>query len=205
MTSQLKTGTHPFYIGMYIHIYIHIYMYIYILLRRNVYVFFPQIQQVDPARGAVYPSSDPIAFVSVAMAVTPLWGCRLVCRLEVTLLRFQDAWSLRTRAPRKDGNAHNKTNQFPDFASCKVIYLLVHVFHARVSSESPVVSNSQDSILQHCELTSRQRRCAFATDGCGACVDISLGTLSKCVSFLQLSCDCYLLLLFFHFFGFCCF
>ena len=39
MTSQHKTGTHPFYIGMYIHIYTHIYMYIYILLRRNVYVF----------------------------------------------------------------------------------------------------------------------------------------------------------------------
>ena len=30
MTSQQKTGTHPFYIGMYIHIYTHIYVHIYI-------------------------------------------------------------------------------------------------------------------------------------------------------------------------------
>ena len=29
MTSQHKTGTHPFYIGMYIHIYTHIYVHIY--------------------------------------------------------------------------------------------------------------------------------------------------------------------------------
>ena len=41
MTSQHKTRTHPFYIGMYIHMYTHIYIYmcIYILLRRNVYIF----------------------------------------------------------------------------------------------------------------------------------------------------------------------
>ena len=29
MTSQNKTGAHPFYIGMYIHIYTHIYVHIY--------------------------------------------------------------------------------------------------------------------------------------------------------------------------------
>ena len=39
MTSQHKTGTHPFYIGMYIHIYTHIYVHIYTSQKECLHIF----------------------------------------------------------------------------------------------------------------------------------------------------------------------
>ena len=40
MTSQHKTGTHPFYIGMYIHMYTHIYVHIYTSQKECLHIFF---------------------------------------------------------------------------------------------------------------------------------------------------------------------
>ena len=39
MTSQHKTGTHPFYIGMYIHMYTHIYVHIYTSQKECLHIF----------------------------------------------------------------------------------------------------------------------------------------------------------------------
>ena len=39
MTSQRKTGTHPFYIGMYIHICTHIYVHIYTSQKECLHIF----------------------------------------------------------------------------------------------------------------------------------------------------------------------
>ena len=39
MTSQHKTGTAPFYIGMYIHIYTHIYVHIYTSQKECLHIF----------------------------------------------------------------------------------------------------------------------------------------------------------------------
>ena len=39
MTSQHKTGTHPFYIGMYIDIYTHIYVHIYTSQKECLHIF----------------------------------------------------------------------------------------------------------------------------------------------------------------------
>ena len=40
MTSQHKTNTHPFYIGMYIHIYTHIYVHKYTSQKECLHIFF---------------------------------------------------------------------------------------------------------------------------------------------------------------------
>ena len=40
MTSQHKTGTHPFYIGMYIHIFTHIHVHIYIYFSEGMFMYF---------------------------------------------------------------------------------------------------------------------------------------------------------------------
>ena len=40
MTSQHKTGAHPFYIGMYIHIYTHIFVHIYTSQKECLHIFF---------------------------------------------------------------------------------------------------------------------------------------------------------------------
>ena len=39
LASQRKTGTHPFYIGMYIHIYTHIYVHIYTSQKECLHIF----------------------------------------------------------------------------------------------------------------------------------------------------------------------
>ena len=39
MSSQHKTGSHPFYIGMYIHIYTHIYVHIYTSQKECLHIF----------------------------------------------------------------------------------------------------------------------------------------------------------------------
>ena len=52
MTSQNKTGTHPFYIGMYIHIYTHIYVHIYTSQKECLCIFFPETRHTcSPKRG----------------------------------------------------------------------------------------------------------------------------------------------------------
>ena len=51
MTSQHKTGTHPFYIGMYIHMYTHIYVHIYTSQKECLHIFYVEC---SPQNGLSY-------------------------------------------------------------------------------------------------------------------------------------------------------
>ena len=58
MTSQHKTGTHPFYIGMYIHIYTHIYVHIYTSQKECLHIFVWLPLRRSPLAAAAAPMDD---------------------------------------------------------------------------------------------------------------------------------------------------
>ena len=78
MTTQHKTGTHPFYIGMYIHIY----MYIYILLRRNVYVF---LCDTSVCFKFVSRTSQVLDYSALSSCLSRVWLA--ICHERFSLLR----------------------------------------------------------------------------------------------------------------------
>ena len=79
MTSQQKTGTHPFYIGMYIHIYTHIYVHIYIYFSEGMFTYFLR----DKDRLALRPPLGPehLANFQRRSSVLP-WQDELDCNIS---------------------------------------------------------------------------------------------------------------------------